>query len=484
MKEKNFPQPRVSPQQKTALVFLGLFLSLVLLETGMRLGGFVLLSVQEYGNLQSIKQKGAYRILCLGESTTQGQYPRLLEQILNQRNIGVPFSVIDKGRDGVKTFVLLSQVESYLDEYHPDMVVAMMGINDGGRHIPLEAPTTSGGKLFIRSFRVYKLMRLLWLHLLTKAKEIELCKPAFAQPISTKAETPHPKTERKETSAEAIFTEDNPKNDDNHVGLWRLYLDQGKLSQAEASLRRAIEINPKNFIPYFGFGWFYLEQGKLPQAEASFRKAIELNPKCDDAYVGLGELFLDLGKLSQAESLFKKAIEINPRDVMAFSDLGRLYRDHGKLSQAEDSYRRAFELDPKNERVLRAMTSLYEEMGKPELAKEYVQKVAELRLGCYSAVTINNYRKLKEILDRKGIKLVCAQYPMRDVEQLKRIFGEGEGVIFVDNERVFKEAVKQSSYKEYFRDMFGGDFGHCTQKGNELLAQNIADVILREVFKK
>jgi len=34
------------------------------------------------------------------------------------------------------------------------------------------------------------------------------------------------------------------------------------------------------------------------------------------------------------------------------------------------------------------------------------------------------------------------------------------------------------------RDMFGGDFGHCTQKGNKLLAGNIADVILKEVFGK
>jgi len=57
-------------------------------------------------------------------------------------------------------------------------------------------------------------------------------------------------------------------------------------------------------------------------------------------------------------------------------------------------------------------------------------------------------------------------------------------LFFVDNEQVFKEAVKKAGYKEYFKDMFAGDFGHCTQKGNELLAQNIADVILKDVFKK
>ena len=73
---------------------------------------------------------------------------------------------------------------------------------------------------------------------------------------------------------------------------------------------------------------------------------------------------------------------------------------------------------------------------------------------------------------------------MRSIESLKKIFEGQTGVIFVDNERIFKDAVKREGYKEYFKDMFGGDFGHCTPKGNRLLAENIADVILKEVFSK
>ena len=142
---------------------------------------------------------------------------------------------------------------------------------------------------------------------------------------------------------------------------------------------------------------------------------------------------------------------------------------------------KGIELNPRDERLLRAMVLLYEEMGNSVLAKEYVEKA---RSENYVAVTVNSYRKLKEILDRKGIRLVCVQYPVRNVEPLKKIFGKDKEVIFVDNEQVFKEAVRKGSYKKYFRDMFGGDFGHCTPKGNLLLAQNIADVILKEVFNK
>jgi hypothetical protein len=43
-------------------------------------------------------------------------------------------------------------------------------------------------------------------------------------------------------------------------------------------------------------------------------------------------------------------------------------------------------------------------------------------------------------------------------------------------------AALEESYQGYFRDMFGGDFGHCTPKGNRLLAKNIAQEILKNIL--
>ncbi len=680
-------QIAISAWKKIARVLLGLVLFLVLLEAGMRFGGFVLLSIQEFGNLRSAKQKGVYRILCIGESTTQGQYPYLLEQVLNQRNIGVHFSVIDKGRPGVNTLFIMNRVESYLAEYRPDMVVAMMGINDKSVRYYQDIPE-SDAWLF-RHCRVYRFGRILYMHLLKKIKQEDIYgsnkvapdkknKPRNAETAAEKTdllnEMPaeevaksdltgaegspgprgHPRSRSmlfeaeeslKKTDPQSdeayvelgrLYQEQgeflqaensfkkaialDPKNDKACVRLGRLYLDQNKFSQAEdffkktieinpkndkacvdlgelyrvqgkflqagdlfkkaialnpendeayvrlgtlyrehdkflqaedllrkaieldpkndrayvglgwlfrsqgdfhlaeGFLRKAIELNPKNdgahlelerlhreqgkFLPagdsfkkaiesnpknnkaYAGLEWLFREQGNFPKAEDFLRKAIELNPENANAYVELGWLYRDQGEFSQAEDFLRKAIELDPKSDRVCVRLGWLYREQGKFSQAENFLRKAIELNPKNERVLGALSSLYEEMGKPELAKEYAEKANRLRSENYAAVTVNNYRELKEILDRKGIKLVCVQYPVRHVGPLKRIFEKDKGVIFVDNERAFKEVLKKSGYKEYFKDMFGGDFGHCTRKGNMLLAQNIADVILREVFEK
>jgi tetratricopeptide (TPR) repeat protein len=312
-------------------------------------------------------------------------------------------------------------------------------------------------KLF-RYCKTYRLLRLLWVRVLAKTREEGVFKQALAL---------------------------NPRNDRAYVTLGQSYRVQGKRSQAEDAFKQAIELNPRNSPAYAELGWLYLAQGKISLAEDLFKQAIKMNPRNGPAYAELGWLYLAQGKLPQAEDAFKQAAALNPQNAGAFIGLGQLYRNQGKLSQAEDAFKQAIKLNPRNDRVYGALSVLYEEMGKPELADAYAQKANELRAGYDNPVTRDNYRKLKAISDARGIRVVCVQYPMRSIEPLKKIFeGNEERVIFVDNEKVFKDAVQKDGYHIYFKDMFGGDFGHCTNKGNRLLADNIAGAILKEAFHK
>ena len=185
----------------------------------------------------------------------------------------------------------------------------------------------------------------------------------------------------------------------------------------------------------------------------------------------------------QAEESFKKAIELNPTDSWAYANLAWLYGDQDKYAQAEESFKKAIELSPENYMTYRGLAVLYEERGEYAMAEEYYKKADQA--GYESSILVNrqDYLKFKDILDKRGIKLICVQSPMRSVEVLKKLFEGQKGVIFVDNEKIFKAAVKATSYSEYFIDAAGGDFGHCTPKGNRLLAENIANTIIKEVFK-
>jgi len=510
--------------QSIAVIFCGLILIALTFEIGLRVSGFIMASLREHKNMQSIKKKGSCRILCLGESTTQNQYPPYLDSTLSNSNTGIKFSIIDKGLVGADTGSILAQLEDSLDKYQPDIVVTMMGCNDG-RIVYYQGIPESDTWLF-RYCRTYRFSRLICMNILKKLKKEDIYKAKNFRP-SQKDDPVYVKLgwsykgQGKFAEAEQLFNKAialNPGDDSAYAGLGRLYKDQGRHVESEQAYKKAIELNPKNEFAYTELSRIYRAQGKLSDSEQILKKALEFNPeddytyaelsrlyndlgryaesegvlkralefgsRNDCAYEGLGQLYKYQGKLLEQEEAFRKAVELNPKNYSAYIGLGSSYRIHGKIIEAEQMFKKAIVLNPKRDFAVGGLATIYAEIGKKELSKIYSDKLNSLRGGYYNLIATNNYLKLKKILDKRKMKLVCVQYPMRNIQPLKKIFQDDENVIFVDNEKIFKDAVRKEGYNEYFVDMFGGDFGHCTQKGNRLLADNIAGAILKYLIRK
>lgn len=179
MPRNNLIKSPLSLPKKAILTVFGILLSLVILELGLRLGGFIFLSLQEYRNRAAIYKKGAYRIMCLGESTTavggNDSYPSQLEEVLNQRNIGITFSVINKGTPNINTSYILAHLEENLNRYHPDMVTAMMGTND--IYIKYYEEIPDANIFLFNKFRAYRFLRILWMNMAKKIRKIGIYKP-------------------------------------------------------------------------------------------------------------------------------------------------------------------------------------------------------------------------------------------------------------------------------------------------------------------
>lgn len=416
-------------KQKILLIFFGIILAFVVIETGLRMGGFVFLSLQEFRNWLAVKTKGAYCIVCIGESTTASQYPCHLQEVLNNSDIGIRFNVIDKGIIGTNTSKILNNLNAWLIKYKPDMVVAMMGINDFGSHMSYEGAAVSKGRSFKNYFRIYKLYRII----------------------------------------AAKFKKNN-------------YRDDMDLSSTLCAVKKAVELNPKDDNAYAKLAWLYILDRKFAFAEDAAKKAAELNAKNDTAFLVLAWAYMAKEDFLRAEEAAKRAIELNPTNDLNYMVLAKIYFMQNDFSRAEEATNKIIELNPNNDAAYGLLGTLYSQTVNYVFARKYYEKANELRMNYFRPSTAKNILRLKNTLDINNIRMVYAQYPMRSIEPLKRLFGKDKKVILVDNDEIFKDAVQREGYKEYFTDIFGGDFGHCTVNGNRLLAKNIAQAILKEVF--
>ena len=145
--------------KKIFLFLIVILVSLISIEISLRAYGFLISSWQQKKQSNLLDSKYSITILALGESTTTSPYlgedrswPKQLEEILNERFRGqTTFNVVNKGVPGTITNHILDKYEDYLDEYSPDIVTAMMGINDI-EVIPITIPAIAGVKNFIWAF--------------------------------------------------------------------------------------------------------------------------------------------------------------------------------------------------------------------------------------------------------------------------------------------------------------------------------------------
>ncbi len=462
------------------MIIFGISLFVVMLEIILRLGGVAYLSLQEFRNRLSLERSvpGQFRILCLGESTTalggRDSYPSLLEEILNQRLSPKKFNVINRGLPSLDTNVILAELEYNLNKYNPRIVIAMMGINDDSISLS-RGDTISRMKCFVKSLRVYKTAVLLSARFRSKNT---LKNAYFEQGLAFLELRHYPEAERMFSQAARLA----PREPLAYIFLSRCYYEQGLNVEAQRLIDNAQRLAGKYPQAYVDLGWYYYDVGFFARAEEMLKKAIEFNPRNPDYYYDLAQFCQSQGRYPEAEAFFKKTIELKAgNDYNIYVDFGLHYFERGLFPEAENMLKRSLRMNADDPRVYWYLGFVKESQGKKDDAVSYFNRMKSV-LDPAHKTTSRNYAQLRDVVLRRGIKLVCAQYPLRNVETLERMFTDPEGIVLVDNEGIFKEALKDGRYQDYFVDKFAGDFGHCTRKGNMLLANNIAQAIIKEYF--
>lgn len=130
----------------------------------------------------------------------------------------------------------------------------------------------------------------------------------------------------------------------NALGL--VHSARGAQREAEAALKRAIELDPQDPASRANLALFYLEQDRVKEAKAEIDKAIALDPAFDVALVARGRYHLQTGELDRAMQDLLAATTANPAHAQALLLLAAAYYESGDREPAAQAMENADRLDP------------------------------------------------------------------------------------------------------------------------------------------
>ena len=142
-------------------------------------------------------------------------------------------------------------------------------------------------------------------------------------------------------------------------GKKKFYVDknaEGGLQDFQAAVASA----PGYYEAYYQIALAEMTLGKKTEAEASLRKSIEISgDKYGEADVGLGTIMMERGEIAQAEKTVRRGIELNPDYWLGHYELGRALLSQNKLPDALKSAEQAKSLAPSTAIVYRLLSNIH-----------------------------------------------------------------------------------------------------------------------------
>lgn len=246
------------------------------------------------------KGAGVFRVVCIGDSRVFGlglraeeTYPKQLERLLRERYPGRTIEVINAGVPGYTSREGVVLVREILPAFAPDLVIASFGHNDRWKSADRQSeiaaflgrPASRPPGLVTAAKKIDDLLDAApgYFDLKVRLRGLlRSARPSGAGPAAGFAANVPPDAWRENLAAMARaarardirlffldFSENPAVFDRPEKG--RRYLEEGKLAEAEAELKRAAAI-PVNFspAPHYRLGVLYRRTGREKEAAEEF----------------------------------------------------------------------------------------------------------------------------------------------------------------------------------------------------------------------
>jgi predicted O-linked N-acetylglucosamine transferase (SPINDLY family) len=171
----------------------------------------------------------------------------------------------------------------------------------------------------------------------------------------------------------------------------------GRLPEAEALYRRALELDPSLADAWNDLGILFTDLHRVGDAIAAYRKAISVRPQMAEAHVNLAIALLQSGQTAPAIDSCRRAVVLRPDFAPAYNLLGNACYFSGRLGEAIAAYARAIELQPDLVEALNNLGLALHETGQLDAAAEALRRALALRPGFGESV-----RNLADVLRSSG----------------------------------------------------------------------------------
>lgn len=162
------------------------------------------------------------------------------------------------------------------------------------------------------------------------------------------------------------------------VELGRLYLAAELLDPAATCFEELSRTAPADFRGLYLLAYTRQRQGRLDEAVALYRRALELEPTHLPARVRRGRALLDLGRAGDARADFERALDLDPTAPAAHQGLGRAAGELGDFESAVRHYQRALAIDPAATALHYPLSQAYRRLGRSEPARAHFARAGKV----------------------------------------------------------------------------------------------------------
>ena len=197
---------------------------------------------------------------------------------------------------------------------------------------------------------------------------LEAIDPSFTPSETQPATPPEPEQPAKQ--------QPTPKpRQETHYELGIAYRNAKMHTEAIAEFRKAIDMDPDFAAAYMGLGEVYLETGRLDDAENTANAALRIDANSQSAR----QLLDDIKQVRSTQSPQPTGASSNVVDVKKHYERGEAFLNNGQYNEASAAFKRAIKADPNFADAHYSLGVAYLEMGALDDAKTTAEEASKLK---------------------------------------------------------------------------------------------------------